>query len=43
LFERLGLTPADSEDAEEEMNRDMALLNELKRSAQNELFFSAMD
>lgn len=43
LFERLGLNTVDTQAPAEELNRDMAVLAELKRSAENELFFNAME
>jgi biotin synthase len=43
LFERLGMKPLDTELDAERADRDMEVLTELKRSAENELFFNAME
>ena len=43
LFERLGLNTVVTQAPTEELHRDMAVLAELKRSAENELFFNAME
>jgi hypothetical protein len=43
LFDRLGMKPVDTELDAERADRDMEVLTELKRSAENELFFNAME
>jgi biotin synthase len=43
LFERLGLSTVDTRVPNEDLNHDMEVLAELKRSAENELFFNAME
>jgi len=43
LFDRLDIKTVDTQLTNEELDRDMSVLAELKRSADNELFFNAME